>query len=125
VFEILFYANNEKKHSQEIVNTNSLDYAKEIVRLPDDTWNVSPDSIVFEVVTAPQKSTFPEVEASITATWLIVPQFDVAASNVTVALFEALPLEAAEKAIAFLTYADPEVDISVYNPRYNVEFGLE
>lgn len=128
-----------KKHSQESCKTDLYDYAKEIVKLPDDTWNVSPDSIVLLVVTAPQNNTWPAVEASITATWLIVPQFDVAASKVTVAEFEAEPLEAAEKEIAFLTYAVPEVDISVCDPdvsfsnppsevnsaRYNVAFGLE
>jgi hypothetical protein len=31
----------------------NFDYAKEIVKFPELIWNVSPVSIVFEVVTAP------------------------------------------------------------------------
>ena len=43
-------------------------YARLIVKLPELIWKVSPVSIVFEVVTAPQKRTLPAVAASKTAT---------------------------------------------------------
>ena len=71
-------------------------------------------SIDLLVVTAPQYKTFPApaVPLSIIAMCDTVPQFAVAALKVTVAEFEAVPLEAAPNEIDCLEYAVPEVEIS-------------
>ena len=95
---------------------------------------MSPDSIVFEVVTAPWKRTFPDVSASMIATCVIVPQFAVAAGNVIVALVEAEPPLASANVAVWRAYEPPltsEVNVpdsrpssAVHKPTYSCVAGV-